>query len=171
MNKIIVIVITAAVVAVGSGAVQAQTLAAQEYNQLREQRDKAVATATADIERRYTASLEALLKKAMSANDLDLAMAIRGELGTDIMRALQAKLANSYWKLGPKHTGALHADGTTSVTWTDKRGKWKVTGPSTLDVSFGEGDTMNVKVDAAVNTLYLPENAHDRTATRTVAPR
>jgi hypothetical protein len=52
----------------------------RDMNQLKEQRDKAVAAATIPINRRYKESLEDLLRRATQANDLDAANKIKDEM-------------------------------------------------------------------------------------------
>jgi hypothetical protein len=59
-----------------SAMAHAQSAPAKELSDLQGQRARAVA----DIDKRYAASLEPLLKKAMAAGDLDLAVKIREEM-------------------------------------------------------------------------------------------
>ena len=53
----------------------------RELSQLNAQRSQAAAAATAPIERRYKEALEALLRRATQANDLDSAIKIRQAMG------------------------------------------------------------------------------------------
>ena len=54
----------------------------RELTQLKEQRDRAAATAVEPINRRYKESLDQLLRRATQGNDLDTALKIKTELGT-----------------------------------------------------------------------------------------
>ncbi|RYD34752.1 MAG: hypothetical protein EOP87_08620 [Verrucomicrobiaceae bacterium] len=65
---------------IGAGAVLAQSQFQSELEQLTAQRDKALATAADPIDRKYREALEALLKKAMQASELDGALKIREAL-------------------------------------------------------------------------------------------
>lgn len=49
----------------------------REFNQLNDERDKAIAAATDPIERKYLTSLEQLLRRATQANDLQTALKAR----------------------------------------------------------------------------------------------
>ncbi len=53
----------------------------RELKLLRDQRDKAIASASEPINRRYQASLEQMLRRAMQSNDLDGALKIKQEMG------------------------------------------------------------------------------------------
>src|SRR5688572_1526977 len=76
------IIATALFVTLLLASASGQTDTAREYKQLREQRDKAIAAATEPINRRYSASLELLLRRAMQAHDLETAVKIKEELPT-----------------------------------------------------------------------------------------
>ena len=58
----------------------AETPFEREFKQLREQRDKAVASAIDPIHRRYQASLEQLLRRATQGGDLETAIKLKAEL-------------------------------------------------------------------------------------------
>lgn len=61
---------------------QAQTDAAREFEQVQQQRDKAIAAAIEPINRRYQQSLEQLLRRATQSNDLDTAVKIKAALAS-----------------------------------------------------------------------------------------
>jgi len=63
-------------------ALLAETPYEHDLKLLKEQRDRAVATAVEPINRRYKESLEQLLKRATQGNDLDTALKVKTELGT-----------------------------------------------------------------------------------------
>ena len=54
----------------------------RELKLLQEQRDKAIASASEPINRKFQASLEQLLHRAMQTNDLDGALKIKQQMGT-----------------------------------------------------------------------------------------
>ena len=60
-----------------AGSLFAETAYQRELQQLKEQRDKAVATAVEPINRRYKDSLELLLKRSTQGNDLDTALKVK----------------------------------------------------------------------------------------------
>ena len=70
-----------------------QTSLERDRIQLREQRDKALATAAEPINRKYQASLEQLLKRATQLNDLDTAVKLKDEL--TVIQAQNAAPANA----------------------------------------------------------------------------
>ena len=56
---------------------RAATEAEREFDRLTQERDKALASAAEPINRRYQSALDALLKKATQANDLETALKIK----------------------------------------------------------------------------------------------
>ena len=51
-------------------------------------------------------------------------------------RALAEKLGNTRWKLENGKSFTLHADGTTSSSWHERRGTWEMVGGHTLETSI-----------------------------------
>ena len=49
--------------------------------------------------------------------------------------SLNSQLCNTKWQLGVGKTFTLHPDGTSTSSWTPRKGSWKVTGPDTVDLS------------------------------------
>ena len=74
-------------VTVSASTVCAETPLEREFKQLREQRDKMVATAIEPINRKYQVSLDQLLRRATQANDLDTALKIKQEMGASAVTA------------------------------------------------------------------------------------
>jgi hypothetical protein len=76
--------ITMSVLLVGFAVctLRAETPAERELKLLQNQRDKAIATASEPINRKFQAALEQLLRRATQSNDLETALKIKQELGT-----------------------------------------------------------------------------------------
>ncbi len=56
-----------------------------------------------------------------------------GESKTALLRA---QLEDSKWSLGSGKTLTCHADGSTTASWNQRKGTWKVTGANTAEMSF-----------------------------------
>ena len=169
-----------------TGTLCAQTAAARELMQAQEQRDKALAAAAEPINRRYQASLEALVRRATQAGDLTTSIKIREELeklgapgaatgpliGTTEMQRnqLRARLRGSTWLWGSK-TFTLHPDGTTSGSWLPRKGTWKITGPRTAELVISNAaDTKKVIFDDEVLIVSFPDELkpEEKTAKRII---
>ena len=77
-HSIVFLLLTATTIA----TLRAETPSEREFKQLRDQRDKAVATAIEPINRRYQSSLDQLLRRATQANDLESALKIKQEMAS-----------------------------------------------------------------------------------------
>ena len=75
MKYICILILTAA-----STRIHAESPYAREFQQLKDQRDKAASAALDPINRRYQTSIEQLLRRATQGNDLDTALKIKGEM-------------------------------------------------------------------------------------------
>ena len=170
-----------------------QTDTAREMKVLQDQREKAIADATEPINRRYSASLEQLLRRAMQNNDLDTANKIRAELQklgvtasargvgsgtalgqTDEARrnALRTHLRDSKWKLSGNKSFELKADGTTTANWHGHKGTWKVTGPNTAEMSITNTQRPRAATfdDAATTATFGKEGEADREVAQRIQP-
>lgn len=96
-----------------------------ELETLKSQRDKAIATATDPINRRYQEALEAMLRKATQASDLDAAIVIKveiaslakptdGKIDVSIQKVLKALPGQWTWETPQnKNWGTFDEDGRT----------------------------------------------------------
>jgi hypothetical protein len=102
----------------------------RELKQLQEDRQKALAAAAEPVNRRYEASLQQLLRRAMQSNDLDTAVKIRAELqglgatGGGRETVPSADLVG-VWTFDGGLICDIKADGTLTVN--GKPGKWSIT--------------------------------------------
>ena len=55
--------------------------------------------------------------------------------------SLNSQLRNTKWQLREGKTFTLHPDGTSTSSWTPRKGSWKVTGPDTVDLSVYNAKT------------------------------
>ena len=126
-----------------------------EFLQLRENRDKALATVAEPINDGYRASLQQLLKRAIADNDKDTAAKIQFELQclgavetspslpspnaalTQEMTTLQQQLADTKWRINNDKTFMLQADGGSISNWTPRKGHWKVIDATTVELDIG----------------------------------
>lgn len=76
-------IFTAMLITVSSlPALRAESPYDREFTQLRDQRARAVAAAVEPINRKYQAALDQLLRRATQGNDLETALKIKKEMGT-----------------------------------------------------------------------------------------
>ncbi len=75
------------IVLTSTSSIFAQSLFERDLQQLKEQRDKAILTATDPINRRYKVALEQLIGRATQAKDLESAVKAKAEL-TDLATVL-----------------------------------------------------------------------------------
>ena len=116
---------------------RAATEAEREFDRLTQERDKALASAAEPINRRYQSALDALLKKATQANDLETALKIKqatDRLATQISTAssrLNSELFGTWrvhnladglkatYDINPDNT--FHMNGRRTGTWEVKK--------------------------------------------------
>jgi hypothetical protein len=116
----------------------------KERQQLRAQRDQAVKVTTEPIDRRYQASLEQLLRKAMQGNDLDAAVKIKQDLAAVKAGRPEETLDKDLlgkWRVRNTQNGwtdewVIRADGTISAT--NETHHWTIEGAKLL-VKHGRG--------------------------------
>lgn len=191
MQSTIIATATLAILLLASAA--AQTDSARELKQLQDQREKAISAATDPINRRYTATLEQLLRRAVQSNDTETANRIRAELQkfgvtasavgagsssllgqTDEVKrnALRTHLRDSKWKLGGNKSFELHADGSTTASWHGRKGGWKVTGPNTAEISITNSGAPRKATfdDNATTVTFGNEGDVDREVANRISP-
>ena len=125
----------------------------RELAQVAEQRDKALAAAADPIQRKYHATLEQLLRRAMKANDLDAALKIKNELKKlprtdgDQRNDLANSLRGSKWTWEPPN-GFVTFDAsgkmTASAGWSCS---WEVTAPKTVTLSSTNSGKTTLQFD------------------------
>ena len=151
----------------------------RDFKQLKQQRDKALATAAEPIDRRYKDSLEQLLRRATQSNDLAAAVTIKQELdklgGTAVLPAAaqpnsKITFAGSVWAWTTKETLTVNSDGTATVERPDGKLTWQwesqPDGTFTLDkgrfllIPDKRGKTAEVKQpkDGSAFTITLKKN-------------
>ena len=153
-TSIIVIAFALSVAAISADAGPAASVDT-EFLHLREKRDKALATVAEPINDGYRASLEQLLLRAVAENDNDTAARIQFELqsigavrtshrpsaakpaSTPEMTVLQQQLADTKWRITHDKTFMLRADGSSTSSWTPRKGHWKVIDATTLELDVG----------------------------------
>ena len=115
----------------------------REFNQLQEQRDKAITAAIEPVNRRYQASLEQLMRKATQANDLDTANRIKRALTITTATSGASVATDSFLGKWVFRSGAwsdsreLKADGWV-ICKVDGVAKWAVNGTE-LKIDFPSG--------------------------------
>jgi hypothetical protein len=127
----------------------------QEFKQLQQQRDKAIADATDPINRRYQVALEQLLRKATQANDLDAALKIRQFLQG---QAQPAEKSNGREFIG-RWTIAMPDNGWHAEVEIKKDGTYHQTSPAGGfdEVWEATGDTLKLtNKTKGINTFSLP---------------
>ncbi len=131
----------------------AQSPIERELAQAKEQRDKALTTAAEPIQRKYQATLEQLLRRAMQANDLEAAIKIKGEIkklprtNAEERNDLANALRGSKWTWEPPNgTVAFDNAGkmTASAGWSCS---WEVTAPRTVTLRSPESGTATLQFD------------------------
>ena len=146
---VIALSVTASSASAGSLSIES------EFLRLREKRDKALVVVAEPINDGYRASLENLLKRAISEKDKDTAAKIQFELQaigavgtssalpgresalTPEMTALKQKLADTKWRIDKDKTFMLLADGTSTSNWTPRKGHWKLIDDKTVELDVG----------------------------------
>jgi hypothetical protein len=143
-----------------------------ELNRLALDRDKALASAAAPINKKYKDALSALLERATKASDLDAALKIRNAIesltalaarGIDPVtvktrRALQKALIGTSWSMAETREGAptskfvIKFASETDLQFPDHITKWEVLGDRT--VKFGEA---TVVFDAALGSYQCSD--------------
>jgi hypothetical protein len=139
-------------------ALHAATDAAREFDQLTNDRDKALAAAAEPINRRYQTALEALLRRATLANDLDTAVRIKQALEKASAKPPAAVTGTKAEVVGTwsvvNHTdgvtGVLEFKADSTALWGGARvGIWEIKGKQ-LIVSYdnrgGHQDRYNLPV-------------------------
>lgn len=139
----------------GSGYAGLTSPIEKEFLQLREKRDKALATVAEPINEGYRASLEQLLKRAIAEDDKDSAAKIQFELQSlgevEIRRslpvanlasapeltALHQQLAGTKWRINHDKTFMLAEDGSSTSNWTPRKGHWKIIDATTAELDIG----------------------------------
>ena len=71
------------------------------------------------------------------------------------IQALNDKLKDSKWDLKNGKTFTLHADGTTTGSWLERKGSWKVSAPDAIDmhINWAPGKLERVTVSPDANFL------------------
>jgi len=123
----------ASLVILSTFKLNAQSSYEREFQQLTEQRDKAVAAAITPIDRRYHDLLEQLLKRATQANDLAAAMKIQAKLNeansgstTEAQLRIAISRAKWVWQGAGANTFLFTPEG--DVTLSNSKATYKVTG-------------------------------------------
>ncbi len=147
---------------------RAETPFERDFMQLREQRDRALATASEPINRRYKESLDQLLRRATQANDLDTALKIRTELGVITVAPpatppppppakdkdaqppqavaltdLKLQLAGTKWKQVPSGTDLQFRDNT-AVFRGNQAGTYKIQSKEKVSLTFAKKEATYV---------------------------
>ncbi|MEA3213104.1 MAG: hypothetical protein QOE70_6161 [Chthoniobacter sp.] len=152
-----------------------------EFLQLREKRDKALAAVAEVINDGYRASLEQLLKRAIADGDTDSAAKIQFELqsigtaGTSAslparkaaptpeMTTLKSQLDETKWRLNQDKTFMLHADGSSTSNWTPRKGRWKVIDATTVELDIGNIQRKEkVAVSQGATLMTWPDREEDQ---------
>ena len=126
-----------------SASLHAQSPFLREFNQLQEQRDKAITAAIEPVNRRYQASLEQLMRKATQANDLDTANRIKQALTITTATSGASVATDSFLGKWVFRSGVwsdsreLKSDGWV-ICKIDGVGKWAVNGTE-LKIDFPNG--------------------------------
>lgn len=143
-----------------SASVSAEELSYdREFKQLKDQRDKALASSAEPINRRYKESLDQLLRRATQGNDLTTAVTIKREL--DVLVASQTSptkisppgserparttpanklsVAGSTWQWYPGETLAFYPDGKAVLTKGsgESTWAWQLEGDGTITLDKG----------------------------------
>jgi hypothetical protein len=144
----------------------------RELKQLIEQRDKAIAAASAPITARFNTSAEQLLKRATQNGDLDAANKIKAAIGDGVptqgatppvgpIKDLKRELAGTTWIILPNTApkGGL----TDKLTFTDKvvepgSYKYEATHNSVV-VTFNKGGTQALELTRDGRHLQYPKGA------------
>ncbi len=138
--------VLAMILCVSGFALSADNDMERELKQLKEQRTKAAAAAMEPINRRYQTALEQLLRRATQANDLDLALKIKGEIQTLASEAaappaidftltpIEKAVAGTRWQFGT--IGILEFDraGNSIAHWDNSKYPIKRLSPDTVEV-------------------------------------
>lgn len=84
--------------------------------------------------------------------------------------SLNSQLSNTKWQLPDNKTVIFHPDGTSTSSWTPRKGTWKVIGPNTLDLDITNTGRVIGKatVNAERTQITLPEWKNGGTATATI---
>lgn len=141
----------------------------RELKDLIEQRDKAIAAATAPINDRFKAAAEQLLQRATRNNDLDAANKINGALGrltaggaptaSLVIKDLRRQLAGTTWALlaNVQPRGGLM----NKITFNDKTvdpGNYKYEAThNTVVVTFNRGGTQALELTHDGQHLQYPK--------------
>lgn len=141
--------------------VHAQSDYDREIQQLKEKRDRAIALAAGPINRDYANSLQQLLKRAMQASKLDVAVEIRKELeslsvGTSVLKPT-ALLGR--WKTDNKDNAypiSIDPDGTTTFVGGTLSGTWAVEGDY-LIIHWGNSVIMRFLTSEKGDTIHFQQ--------------
>jgi hypothetical protein len=139
---------------VSTGSLVAQSAFDREYQQLTDQRNKALAAASEPINRRYKADLGVLLRKATQGNDLPTAVKIK-EAITKLEGASPAlgssNKPSGSWRFtinGRDYVRTFHEDGTITGEGITGTGKWRSSGGKIV-VTYPNGH--ETKLDLPLN--------------------
>lgn len=128
-----------------TSALYAQSQFDRELSQLREQRDKAIATAADPINRRYQTSLEQLLRKATQSNDLESAVKIQNELKgikpTLLFIELRTAIEGTEWtweRQGVRESMTFGKDGVLKHQFFT--GKWEIIKPRSVRITSANSE-------------------------------
>ena len=107
---------TAFLIAIAAiSSVRAESPNERDFKQLKDQREKDLATAAEPINRRYAKSLEQLIKRTSDAGQVELAVEIKKELRSVIPAAMPAALLGRWHFIYSKSDAGdytINADGT-----------------------------------------------------------
>jgi hypothetical protein len=117
-----------------AGSLLAQSDAAREFQQLTDQRNKAIEAAAEPINRRYKSDLEALLRRATQIGDLTTAVKVKeaiARLGGSSSAPTSASNPVGKWRFvinGRGYIRTFHDDGTVTGQGPNETGTWRVSG-------------------------------------------
>ena len=138
-----------------------------DFAQLKDLREQALSAASQPINQMYRASLEQLLRRATQDDDTETAAKIKFELQalaeapaappamTPEASRLRVQLRGTEWRLSPSKTFTLHEDGSTSSSWHDRHGKWKVLGPNLVELTIANVSKGPAKVTVDPNATTM----------------
>ena len=157
---------------------RAQTQFEGELVKLKHEHDKALAAATAPIDKKYLAALEDLLRRATKTNDLDAALKIRSALEAfnsersaaidpsqiKTKHALGKALLGTKWSFARtpedarKTTFTFTLGEDSQVLWADKsKGNWRLVDPRSIEIGpGGDGSWAKVLFDPTLSNWQSP---------------
>jgi hypothetical protein len=166
-----------------SGAAKAESPFIREMTQLQQQRDRALAAAGDPIQRSYRTNLEALLRRASQANDLQAVGVLRAELekaggaapgvaaqpsqpaNAAAVDVLTSRLVNTKWVWFGKETLTLLPDGKAEWSTGKQIWPWKVTsvGRRTIEgVAMSKNIKFTMTFEHDLKTGVIESEGHQR---------